>query len=95
MKTGPLITVNSVSQTPVAALTVCRRIRVQEDPSVSGWPTVDYLVYVPATTDGPMRLTAGVPHLFEKPPGRFFSPGEVAGYLASITGSTSFAQYED
>jgi len=95
MKTGPLFTVNSISKVAVTALTVCRRITVAEDPSVTGWPTVGYLVYVPTQNDGPLQKDAGQEQVFEKPHGRFFTPGEVAGYVATLTGSTSFNQYED
>src|SRR5258705_375362 len=96
MKTGPLITVNAISKTPVVALTVCRRILVQEDPSVAGWPTSEYQVYVPTTADGPKQKDAGAEHLFEKPERSYFTPGDIVGYLELVSGggSTSFNQYE-
>ena len=96
MKTGPLITVNAISKTPVTALTVCRRIVVQEDPSVVGWPTSDYLVSVPLSTDGPKQKSAGTEFPFEKPSRLFFNPGEIAGYIELVNGggATSFSQFE-
>lgn len=96
MKTGPLLTVNAISKTPVVALTVCRRILVQEDQSVTGWPTSAYQVFVPLSTDGPKTKDAGAEHLFEKPERSYFVPGDVAGYMELVSGggSTSFSQYE-
>lgn len=97
MKTGPLLTVNEISLTPVRALTVCRNITVEEDASVTDAPTSNFKVYVPTASDGPWTKFAGVPHLFQKPLGRYFEPGELAGYLELVAGggSTFFTQYED
>lgn len=78
----------------VTAQTVCRTIEVGEDPSVAGWPTTDFKVYVPTSSDGPRQRPAGATYAFVKPPGLFFNPGEVAGYVATVTGATTFFQDE-
>jgi hypothetical protein len=97
MKTGPLFTVNAISKTPVTALSVCRRIVVQEDPSVTGWPTSAYFVYAPTNADSAKQRDAGQEQFFEKPHGQFFVVGEIAGYIELVVGggSTSFNQFED
>lgn len=95
MKTGPTFTVNAVGDPePVTALTVCSEIRVQEDASVAGWPTVDFKVYAPSKNDSPLQAGAGSFWIFKKPRGSYFQPGELAGYLATVSGSTNFNQWE-
>lgn len=95
MKTGPLLTFNSISKTPIVALTVCRRIRIREDPSVSNWPTVTYIINVPTSSDSPAYKNPGEEHPFEKPGKNYFQVGEIAGYGSTPSGSSSFSQYED
>ena len=95
MKTGPLVPVTSVAWAPITALTVCTRIRVQEDQSEAGWPTAPFKVAVPTSADGPMQLDAGAAQVFERKGKANFVPGDVVGYLKMTTGSTYYSQYED
>ena len=93
-------TVNSIGEPePVTAHTECQRITIKEDPSVSGWPTTDYLITgsVPGST--PIRCPAGSEYIFEASSGanliQPFKVGTIVGYIETVTGSTTFQQKED
>jgi hypothetical protein len=88
-----LITVNDVGDPEqVIAQTVCREIVIGEDRSVVGYPTTDYKVRMAESTSDPVQVQAGVLYAFTNP--RYFQPGEVVGYVETVTGSTSFFQDE-
>lgn len=84
----------------VIADTVCDSIEIGEDPSVAGWPTVDYLVYkrtVPGqdvATITPRQKVAGTTYTFRKPKPLCYLPGEVVGWVATTTGSSTFFKDE-
>lgn len=92
-----LITVSSGSPTPVTVQTWTDRVTVGEDASVVGYPTTDFKVMKPASTNDAERVQAGGRYTFTKPsafPAAYFGPNEVAGYIQTITGSTTFIQDE-
>jgi hypothetical protein len=77
----------------VTAVTVCHTITVKEDESVANWPTVS--IWISATASStPNKLTAGKSFTFEAPPRRMFAPGDVVGYIATATGTTTGLQVE-
>jgi hypothetical protein len=78
----------------VIVQTVCQVVEIGEDPSVAGWPTTAFKVYIPTSTDGPRQRSAGATYAFVKRAGLFFYPGEIAGYVATVTGATTFFQDE-
>jgi hypothetical protein len=95
MKTGPLITVNAVGDPePVVALTKCEQVTVGEDYSVAGAPTLDFRVRKPEKTDAFRTLPAGTTYTFKRTNGRMWKPGEVCGYIETVSSSTEFFQDE-
>lgn len=74
----------------ISASVVCRKITIGEDPSVANWPTGDYNVRKPLITDTPRRRTTGSTYVFERPDGSYFDPGDVAGFVDFVSGSTTF-----
>jgi hypothetical protein len=84
------VTVNSIAATAISAFGYPKSIVVNEDQSVAGWPTVDYMVMKPTAGDQPKRVMAGQAYNFGKDAGSFV-PGEVAGYIQTVSGSSTFA----
>ena len=82
---------NSGLGTPVIAVTACRKITVGEDPSVSGWPTVDYQVYRPDYNSTPRQVSTGLTYTFES---AGFIPGQTVGYIKAIGSASTFFQDE-
>ena len=78
---------------PVIAVTTCRIITVKEDESVANWPTVGLWISATASST-PNKLTAGKSFTFEAHPRRMFAPGDVVGYIATATGTTTGVQVE-
>ena len=84
------VTVNSVAATAIAAAVYSSELTVNEDPSVANWPTTDYLVSKPTSADAQRRIPAGQAYTFRRNAG-VFVPGEVVGYVQTVSGSTTFA----
>jgi len=80
---------------PVIAHTECTEIIVKEDPSVSGWPTVDYNVLGSVSGSTRIRCAAGTEHRFPASWQQAFKPGDIVGYVETVTGSTTFQQKEN
>jgi hypothetical protein len=87
------ITVGSTQFTQIVAQTQCGEITVGEDPSVSGWPTTDFLVAKPSAANTPRRVSAGGTYTFSALGGRFMA-GAIAGYVEAVSGATTFFQDE-
>lgn len=87
------LTVTDATPTEIVAQTQCNRIAVGEDPSVSGWPTSNFLVMKPAPTDDPREIPMGVSYIFERTGGAYL-PGTVVGYIQTVSGTTTFFQDE-
>jgi hypothetical protein len=91
------ISVSSISPTAITAQSYCSQIRVTENRGVVGWPTSDFLIRKPASGSTAVRLQAGAHYTFysstQEP--AFFRPGEIAGYVQMVAGSTTFDQDED
>ncbi len=83
------VTVSSAAPSAVVATVFTVRVRVGEDLSVAGWPTTDYDVRKPGTGDDPRRVPAGGTYEFVRD-GRPFYPGEIVGYLQTVSGTTTF-----
>jgi len=91
--TTKTITVTDAAWVAVTATTDTRRISVQEDPSVANWPTTDYLVAKPLSSSVQIRKLAGAKYVFER--GEYMHrAGSVAGYVKTVSGTTTFAQDE-
>lgn len=78
----------------VTATFDCTEITVGEDDSVAGWPTVNFQVRKPDSADQPIEKTAGKTYTFTRGPGKLFSRGDVAGYISTKSGSSTFFQDE-
>ena len=90
------ITVNDVGDPEaITVQTVCRKITIGENPSVAGWPTTDLKVYRPDFSGNPRQIPGGLSYPFEKPLGQYYNPGDVAGYVATDSGSTTVFQDEE
>lgn len=86
--------VTDAADVGVVALGFTQFIRVGEDPSVLGWPTTDFVVKKPAADSDPIQKIAGASYTFSKRDGGFYSKGEVAGYIRTISGTTTFQHDE-
>lgn len=93
-----LITVTNSADTPVKALTWTAAITVGEDASVVGYPTVDFLVKKPTAADDARRVQSGGTYTFQKGLGgnesSRYGPGDIAGYVRTVAGTSSFIQDE-
>lgn len=77
---------------PITVQTVCHQIVIFEDALAS---TTNYKVRKPSKTDAPVTKAAGTSTLFTAPPGSFFLPGQILGYVETPTGSMTMAQIEE
>lgn len=91
MSKSTAITVNSTAYTAVIPTQATTKITLNEDLGVSGWPTTDFYV-VRFLTDTPKRIAAGMTYDFDV--SGFWHAGETAGYIKTVTGSTTFVQDE-
>lgn len=87
-------TVTDAAAVPVTAVTYTTAITIQEDPSVVGWPTQNFSIRKPFSTDTPIQRPIGGAYGFSK--GGAYAPGEIAGYvqLTTVSTSTTFQQDE-
>jgi hypothetical protein len=86
------ITVGSALAVAVIASIPGSSITVREDNSVANWPTTDYLVMKPLAASTPIRFPLGYLYEFCNPTG--YRIGDIAGYIQTVTGTTTFAQDE-
>lgn len=81
------------SDTAIVTTIATRKVVIMEDPSVSDWPTTDYTIKAPTTSDDAVQKPAGVAHVFEFD--HIVPVGKTIGHVAIITGSsTTFQQIE-
>lgn len=83
----------SPAKTPITVQTWTNRIELQEDPSSGGYPSTDFLIYRPASTDAPVRFLAGSTFVIESDTGPMVT-NQIVGYVAGVSGSATFAQIE-
>lgn len=69
----------------------CKSVEVREQ----GDPTTDYFVRAPTSTSPQHRRFAGSATIFRAPGLRVFQPGEIVGYLETVTGSVTFSGITD
>ena len=93
MKTRIFSVNDAADPEPVTVQTVCRYVDVGEDRLAAGWPSTAFKVRKPEMTDDPKGCAAGTLYRFERN-GAFFYPGEIAGYVATASGTTDFSQDE-
>ena len=75
----------------VTAPVACKTLEVREQ----GDPTTDYFVRAPAAASPQHRRFAGSATIFRAPAGRMFQPGEIVGYLETVSGSVTFSGITD
>jgi len=78
----------------IVAVTVCRKITVGEERAVADYPTTDFRVRKGAMNTEGTVLLAGLSYTFESSPGRFFQPGDVVGWVETLSGASDFYQDE-
>ena len=83
----------STTATPIVTQTATSSVVIQEDPSVANWPTTDFLLQMPTNTDPAIRRTQGTSFEIKSPVG-LFQKGATVGYVKTVTGTTTFQQYE-
>lgn len=89
------ITVSNVTPTPVIAQTQTESIVIGEDASVAVWPTTAFQILKPTNSDQAIQFPIGVTYEFRSPTnGLPYQPGDVAGYVLAVSGSTTFFQDE-
>lgn len=69
----------------------CKSVEVKE----FGDPTTDYFVRAPALANTQHRRFAGSATIFRATGGRAFQPGEIVGYLETVSGSVTFSGITD
>ena len=92
--TSDLFTVNAVGDPePITCKTDCKKIIIGEDPSVSGWPTVAYKIRAPHAASAAHQRPAGTRTEFVS--ATHYKTGDIVGYVETVSGSTSFFQWEE
>ena len=85
----------TTTATAVTVQSDSREITVGEDPSVAGWPTGDWVLRQPFAASAAVRRASGTTWTFKSAAGTGgFAKGEVVGYVAVVSGSTTFFQIE-
>lgn len=94
--------IDNLAVYPVRAASYCDRIVVQEDYDSSSPPTCDLRQYKlnsgalpsqpPAYGATPVKVAKGTPAIYTKPGG--YVPGEIAGGIATASGSCTVQQVE-
>jgi hypothetical protein len=94
-----LFTVNDIGDPePVIATVACNRIIIGEDASVSGWPLSEYEVKGNYVGSVFIRKSAGLSYQFESTEDKTkksFLPGQIVGYVKTVSGSTTFYKVEE
>lgn len=88
-KTFTVDAVNPMEQ--IVPSTACTRIVVYENNQAG---TVDYVIAAPTSTDQQLTRPAGAKTEFTPRTGQYFRPGTIVAYIATATGSATFAQEE-
>jgi len=88
------ITVSNLTPTAIVAETETVEVTVGEDPSVVGWPTQDFKVMKPGSSDTPRQIPIGSTYIFRRDKTNLYRIGETVGYVQATTGSTTFFQDE-
>ncbi len=83
----------SPTKTPITVQSWTSRIELQEDPSAGSYPSTDFLIYRPTTSDLPVRFLAGSTYIIDSGGAPFYT-GQIIGYISGVSGSTTFAQIE-
>lgn len=84
------------AQTPIVTRTWTRRVEIQEDPSVGAYPSTDFLIYRPGTSDLPVRYLTGSSFVMETGVlSAAYPAGVTIGYISGVSGSSTFAQIEE
>ena len=95
MKTSTFTVNNVLDPEPVIVTSMCRSVTIGEDPGVAGWPNSDYRVKGTAADSALTTQPAGTRFTFERRTGQpAYSPGQIIGYVETVTGSTTFLQVE-
>ena len=89
-----LITVASNAASAVVALTETPSITISEDPSVANYPTTDFKIMKPTSSDDARRIQAGLSYTFVKNGSARYLAGEIAGYIQAVTAPTTMCQDE-
>lgn len=86
------MTVTTVEQDVVAG-SYTKKLTISEDPSVAGWPTTDFLIKKPSSSNTAIRRPTGTSYTFEGN----YHPGQVLGTVALIAAAaaTTFQQDEE
>lgn len=88
-------TVTNTDFTAVTANTYCHDIVIGESPTVANWPTTDFLIAKPDADATPRRVVIGQLYTFRRAFDRApFRPGDIVGYVKSVSGTTTFFQDE-
>lgn len=88
------ITVSNLTPTAIIAETETVEITVGEDPSVVGWPTQDFKVIKPESTNLPRQIPIGGTYTFKRDKTNLYRIGETVGYVQAVTTATTFFQDE-
>lgn len=82
---------------PVTATVPCSKIRIGEDPSVADWPVVDYQICGDYQGSVYVQKAAGTMFEFNAPviKDKLFKIGDIAGYVRTVSGSSTFFKIEE
>lgn len=95
MFSGPYSTYSIDNSGPyaVTAQTYCRRIAVQENYDSDNPPTANLQQFNPDQS-GPILVVLGSPAIFSACGDSRFYPGQIVGYINTVSGSITVAQAE-
>lgn len=79
------------SPEPVTAVTVCSVVEIGEQLQAG---SANFYVYG-SIGDSPAKYAAGKKKQFKAPPGKFFVPNQVVGYVAAESGTLTMSQEEE
>lgn len=95
MKTSLFIVNNVGDPEPIVTTIECSRVQVGEDPSITGWPTVDYRIKGVEPNSEWVQCPAGTKFEFVRDARRpSYGVNRIIGYVETLSGSTTFLKVE-
>lgn len=82
----------TTSDTAITTTVAGNSVVISEDPSVADWPTTDFNIKLPASTNTAIRRSSGT--AFEIVSDQIIPAGKTIGYVSTVTGTTTFQKIE-
>lgn len=82
----------TTSDTAITTTVATKKVLIQEDPGVAEWPTTDYKIKMPLSTNTAIQRSSGTS--FEFSSDMIIPAGKIVGYVATVSGTTTFQKLE-